>query len=328
MNIESTEEVNLKYIFRKLEKAFKAFLRICVSIFQFYKKKWALFLGILIIGFISGYILDSKYGFSKKYTQEIIIEPKYESKKYIYDFVNSLKDNLKEPSFLKRVNLDSNLVKNLYDVKVNPIIKATDVLDNLHRKYGSKEDFHEIIESYDPRVLEKEKYRDFYRYDRLVFVYRTNHTDNLKLSKNILEHIDSNSYFQKILDQNITQTEKNLKENKKTLKYLDDYLEKLNKAPIETDKDLIMIGDESELPTISSLLTRKQTLLNTITNQENILVLNNKLFDVVDRGEIVLLRTGISKKMIIKMPLLLFLMVSFLFAIKKMPSRIIRYINS
>ncbi|GAA0714252.1 hypothetical protein GCM10009430_07160 [Aquimarina litoralis] len=331
MNIESTEEVNLNYIFKKLEKAFKAFLRVCISIVQFYKKKWLLFLGIVIIGFIIGYILDSKYGYSKKYTQEIIIEPKYELKKYIYDFVNSLNDRIKEPSFLENLKLDSDLVKDLISVEVTPVIRTMDILDKLNIRYESEEDFHEIIKGYDANILENEAYTNFYRYHKLTFSFKTNDSKNEILSKKILEYIESNVYFNKLLAQNIKQTEKNLKKNKEILKYLDNYLEKLSKAPHKQGKDIIMIGVENEselLPTISTLLARKQELLNSITNQENILVFDSELFDIVERGEIVLLRKGISSKMMVKIPVLFFLIVSFLFLIKNLPNRIIQYINS
>ncbi|MBW1293882.1 hypothetical protein [Aquimarina litoralis] len=329
MSIESdTEEVNLNYIVKKLEKGFKNLLRVCLSIARFYKKKWILFLVIVIVGSIGGYILDSKFGYSKKYIQEIIIEPKYDSKKYVYDFINSLKSKVKEPSFLKKANLDSTLVKNLRLVEINPIIRSADILDNLHKKYGGKEDYHEIIESYDTKVLEKEKYKNFYKYHRLTFVFNTKDENNLKLSKNILNYIQSNNYFQKILNQEIKQTQKNLKENKETLAYINDYLEKLSKAPNENTNDVIIVGEESELPTISSLLARKQTLLTTITKYEDLLMLDNEVFDMVERGEMITRSAGLSKKMIIRVPIALFLFVSLLFLFQKLPSRLIEYINS
>ncbi|WP_298314793.1 hypothetical protein [uncultured Aquimarina sp.] len=323
-----TDEVNLSYISKSIEKGFKNLLKICISIFLFYKRKWLLFLGLLIVGIIGGYFLDTKLNNVKSYTQDIIIEPKYDSKEFIYDFIVSLKHNLKDAKFLKKINLDSNTVKNLKNVEINPMIRASDVLDNLHKKYGDKEYFYRIIESYDEQTLENDKYRNFYKYHHLVFVFRKEDSNNITISKSILNYLYSNEYYQKVLTQKIKQTEKSLKKNKETLNFIEEYLDKLNKAPIENKNDLIMIGNESEIPTISALLVRKQTLLNIINSQENILTLDDKLFDIVEMGDVVSFGVALHKKMVLRIPLLLFLFLSGIFLLKQLPDRLIKYVNS
>ncbi len=325
---EKADEVNLSYISKSIERRFKNLLKIGISVFLFYKRKWLLFLVLLIIGAITGYFLDSGLGFSKKYTQEIIIEPKYDTKEYIYDVVTSLKTKIKDSQFLEKIKLDSNSVKNLLQVEIAPIIRATDVLDNLHEKYGDKEYFYRIIESYDAQTLEDIRYQNFYKYHRLVFHFRDKDSENEIISMNILSYIRSNEYYQKILTQTIKQTEINLKKNKKTVEYIDAYLDKLTKLPLENDDELIVVGKESEIPTVSTLLTRKQNLLNTISTQEDELILNDELFDIVEKGDIFLSKITLFQKMKILIPIILFLAVSIIFLFKELPSRLERYINS
>jgi len=324
----NTDEVNLNYISKSIEKRFKSFLKICVSVFLFYKRKWLLFLVVLIIGAIAGYFVDTKLRYSKEYLQEIVVEPKYESKEYIYDFIYSIKNKLHDSLFLKKVNLDSSLLKNFKKVEIEPIIRATDVLDKLYKRYGDTQYFKQIIENYDPQTVDNEKYKNFFRYYRLTFVFSKKDPQNVIISKRILNYIGSNEYYEKIRNQSLKQTEKNLKKNKETLKFIDEYLDKIVKAPIQNDKDLIMISKESQIPTIANLLTEKQVLLGTIENQENILIFNTQLFNVVEIGDIILTPTKLFKKMIVVIPLFLIFLISIIFLFRQLPDRIIKYINS
>jgi len=325
---QKTDEINLSYISNSIEKRFKKFLKTCVTIFLFYKKKWLLFLGLLIIGIIAGYVLDSKLGYTKEFSQEIIVEPKFDTREYIYDYVNNLKYKLKDSLFLTKIKLDSNSVKNLKTIEVKPLIRAKDVLDNLHKKYGDKEYFHQIIEKYDPKTLENERYHSFYKYHRLIFTYNKQDSQNNEISQKILNHIPTNTYYQKVLNQNTKQVEKSLKKNRETLQYIEQYLENMSNSKDVNSNDLVMIGKESEIPTISSLLSRKQTLLSTIRSQENALIFNRELFEVVETGDIILYHVSLWKKMIFIIPAFLIFLVSMIFLLRQLPDRLMEYLNS
>ncbi|WP_299434164.1 hypothetical protein [uncultured Aquimarina sp.] len=324
----STEEVNLSYIVRNIVKAFKSVLKIFVSIFLFYKKKWILFVGLLIIGAVGGYFLESKGNYGKRYTQEIIIEPKYDSQEYIYDLVDNLNIKLRDSIFLQKANIDSASIAYFKNAKIEPIIRATDVLKKLHLEYGDKEYFHHIIEQYDAQTLEDERYKNFYKYHRLIFNFKMKNAENTKISENILSYIRSNDYYDKALSWRLKKTKEELDYNKSTVAYIEKYLERLLNNPLEKEDKFIVVGKEEEIPTIASLLARKQSLLNIIRRQEEILTLDNELFSIVEKGDVIFYQAGLLQRMLVRVPILLVFLVSLLFILKQLPSKLIEYINS
>ena len=322
------EEVNLSYIVRNLVKAFKSVLRVFVSIFLFYKKKWVLFSGLLLIGAVGGYFLESKGNYGKRYAQEIIIEPKYDSQEYIYDLIDNLNLKLRDSVFLQKANIDSTSIAYFKSAEINPIIRATDVLKKLHLDYGDKEYFHSIIEQYDAQTLEDERYKNFYKYHRLIFNFKVKNAENTKISEKILTYIRSNDYYDKALSWKLKKTKEELAYNKKTVAYIEKYLDTHVNNPLEKEDELIVVGKEGEIPTIGSLLGRKQSLLNLISRQEELLTLDNELFSIVEKGDVILYKVGILQRMLVRIPMLLVFLVSLFFLLKQLPSKLIEYINS
>ncbi|MDH7446356.1 hypothetical protein [Aquimarina sp. 2201CG14-23] len=323
-----TEEVNIRYISKSIVKAFKSVLKTLFSIFLFYKRKWILFLALIIIGVIGGYFLDAKGNYGKRYIQEIVIEPKYDAQQYIYDLVDNLKNNLRDSLFLQKIDIDTNSIKAFKNVEIKPIIRATDVLEKLHVEYGDKEYFHHIIEQYDAQTLEDERYKNFYKYHRLRFTFRDKNPNNVNISEKILEYIRSNDYYDKTLDWRLKKTKESLDQNKNMIAYIEKYLEKfINDVP-KKDDDIIVVGKEREIPTVASLLDRKLRLLSAISKQEELLTLNNQIFNIVETGEILLFQVGFFKKMLVRIPILLVLIVSLLFLVRRLPAKLTEYINS
>ena len=168
MNKEnSNEEIDLMQVFGMIKVAFRKFLKSIISIISFYKKKAILFIVLLIVGVAIGYLIDQNQEAKNEFTQEIIIEPKYNSTKYIYDFVEELENNFDDNTFLKKLGITSEEIESLKKITLEPLVKGTDVLDNLQERYENREFFKDIMEAYDEGKVEEEKFRDFYRHHRL-----------------------------------------------------------------------------------------------------------------------------------------------------------------
>ncbi|WP_299315607.1 hypothetical protein [uncultured Aquimarina sp.] len=307
------EIIDIKSIFNLISIGFKNFLKLFVSIILFYKKKVILFSILFVLGIVIGYFLDDKLKNSKIFYQEIIIEPKYDTNNYIYDFIESLEYKLTDKSFSGKLQIDSSQISNLKQITLKPIIQVTDVLDNLKFKYGNQEFFQNILENYNEKTLEGSKYRNFYRFHKLKLYFKKESSNNEKLSKGILSYIDTNQYYNKSLDLNIKQTKFSLEKNKETLIYIEEYLDKLNKNPVNQQKEITVYAEESEISTISSLLKRKNDLITIINEQERILTLDKDLFDIIEYGDITSEPVGVHKRLVILLPLFLCLVSSLLF---------------
>ncbi len=307
------EIIDVKPLFKAIKRFFKGILKILVAVLLFYKKNAILFITLIILGAIGGYFLDIKLQISKIYSQEIIMEPKYETNKFLYGFIDGLKRNLKDKVFLEKLGIDSSHVSNIKKITLEPVIQATDVLDELHLKYGDEDFFHHIIEDYDEKTLEDEKYRDFYKYHKLTLYFIKKSSDNSKVSKALLAYILSNEYYNKQLSLELKQAQYNLEKSKETLIYVEEYLDKLIKSQGDPAKEIIIYAEESEIPTISSLLIRKDNLLNTISKQEKTLTLDKELFEIVEYGSIISQPLGIHKRLLLLLPLILCIATSLLF---------------
>jgi len=159
------------------------------------------------------------------------------------------------------------------------------------------------------------------------YIIKKKSTKNNKVSKALLEYIKSNSHYTNLLSLELKQTKSNLEKHKETLIFIEEYLSKLNGQSITKEKDIVVLGNESEIPTISSLLKRKEELLNTINREEKSLTLDKELFDVVEFGNVISKNVSVHKRLTILMPIILCLCLSLFFLLFNISKRIKNYIT-
>ncbi len=322
-NENYNNEIDLMQVFGMIKRGFKNFLKMIISVIFFYKKKWVLFFILLIVGGVSGYFIDKNQDAKNEYIQEIIIEPKYNSIGYIYDFIEDLEDNFDDETFVKRLGLEMDLVDNIKKISFEPIILAEDVLSKLNEEYGDKGSF---IEIYDEKLLEEKKYRNFYKQHKLIIVFKHGNDDNSKIAKNILKYIKSNNYFKEILDLELKQADANLTQNKKSLQFINEYLNNLNKSQTQNG-DKYVFAVESETPTIPSLLERKEELLEIIVENEKLLELSKEVLIIVDYGNIISVRKKLLNRTMFIIPLLLIGLVSLFYFLRYLNAEIKEFIK-
>jgi len=135
LDINNDDEIiDIKPFLNGIKKAFKSLLKTLISIIVFYKKKAVLFIILFVLGFVGGYFLDKKWNIDKSYRQEIIIQPKYGTQNYIYNFIENIDFTFNDRNFLHTLKIDSTHITNIKKITLEPIIRATDVLDGLHNK--------------------------------------------------------------------------------------------------------------------------------------------------------------------------------------------------
>ncbi len=329
MNTENnTDEIDLMQIFGMIKNAFKNFLKLVISIVSFYKKKAILFFILLLVGIVAGYLLDQNQNAKNNFVQEIIIEPNYNSVKYIYDFVEELENNFKDDYFLKKLGIDNQNIENLKKINIEPIVKGTDVLDNLEERYKNKEFFKDIMEAYDDGKVEEERFRDFYKHHKLTFEFDKQNEYNSKITSSVLNYIKTNTYFKEVASLELKQTKENLERNKKSLQFIEEYLKNnLQNNSSQDSKDLVVISNGSETSTIAALLEQKEALLETINNQEHDLVFNKEIYSIVDYGDIISKRKELYNRMLLIIPMLLIGLVSLFYFFKYMSKSINNFVK-
>ncbi|WP_271783947.1 hypothetical protein [Aquimarina algiphila] len=325
----NNDEIDLIRLFSMIREGIKNFLRSIISIITFYKKKAILFFILLIVGGVTGFFLDQNKDKKNEYIQEIIIEPKYNSVKYIYDFIDELEENLKDDVFLNKLGITSNDITNVNNIEIEPVVKGTDVLDNLEERYENREFFKDIMEAYDGNQVEEEKFRDFYKHHKLTIEFNVNNEASNKITSSILNYIKSNKYYQDISKLTLKQKKIDLERNKTSLEFIDAYLKNLEKSPLNAENESVVLSSRKELPMLSvaSLLQKKEFLMELINEQQRALVLDQEIFSFVDYGEIISKRKKLLNRTMFLIPFLLIGLVSLFYFLRYLSRAVNNFVN-
>lgn len=303
----NSDEIDLIQLSGVIKNVFKKCLKLIVYVVLFYKKKAILFTILFIIGAVGGYFLEKKG--ESNLVQEIIIEPKYNSTKYIYDFIEELPNYFLDDEFLKKLKISPEGIKNLKKITIEPIVKATDVLDNLQQRYKERQFYKLVIE--ETAEGEEDKYPDFYKHHRIILKFKKKNDENAKVGLSIIKYIKANRYYADIVDLALKQSEAGLEDNKVSLKIVDDYLTSLSKNGQESEKGIVVVNDDkTQVITAASLLEQKISLLETLNTQEAVLVLDREVISVVNHGAIIKARKKLSSRKMFLIPATLIGLVS------------------
>ncbi|WP_271768227.1 transcriptional regulator [Aquimarina algiphila] len=325
----NNDEIDLMQIFSMIKGGFRNFLKLIITVIAFYKKKAILFLILLIVGGGIGFFIDQSQDSKNEYIQEIIIEPKYNSVKYIYDFIDELEDNLKDEVFLSMLGITEDDIENVNKVEIEPVVKGTDVLDNLEERYENREFFKDIMEAYDGNQVEEEKFRDFYKHHKLIIEFNVNNEASNKIASSILNYIKSNKYYQDISKLTLKQKKTDLERNKTSLEFIDAYLKNLEKSPLNTENEPVVLSSRKDLPmlSIASLLQKKELLMELINKQERILTLDQEVFSFVYYGDIISKQKKLLNRTMFMIPLLLIGLVSFFYFSRYLSKSVKNFVN-
>ena len=313
------DEVYLSQILGPIGSFFKSLLRSFFLMIQFIVKRIFLFMGILIVGLVLGYFLDQYYG-KYTYKQEVIIEPRNNSTLYIYNFINDFYKRSADEPYLISLGLKPEWVENIRSIKVEPILAIEDVFDELHEKYRDNGFLH-TIQDYSESELSNKKFIPFYKYHKITLEFENSNENNLFISEALLNHILTNEHLISNLNFQTKSAKFGLSSNRKSLEFIDNYLEAFNKTDKKEPNNIIVIAEESESVTVSGLLKQKSIILDRLESDNRKLELENTVLSIVENTGVVKSNKKIYKRMIFIIPVAFILLISifyvFLFLYRK-----------
>src|SRR5690606_20461322 len=113
------EEIDLGYLFKKMNDLFKKSIKLLFEVIAFFLKYKFIVIALIVIGFAYGYYKDSH---SKKlYLNQGIVIPNYESVDYLYDKVAVINEKILIGDTLYLKNLLGANYLNLIKINVEPI---------------------------------------------------------------------------------------------------------------------------------------------------------------------------------------------------------------
>jgi len=304
-NLDSTEEIDLGQILRWIKGFFKNILVLIFKLTVFLKRKAFILIGIAIVGIIGGTALD-RYSSRKDYIQDVIIEPNYSSISYIYDFVSKFDASFTQSNFVRDLGFTDESIENLEGVTIEPVYNYLDIL-TYHKQMKDESGTHLILKELSENIETNEKHKFQFQYYKIVFRFNSFSKVNEGFSDSFLKLLKTNDYFVKKREVDTQELKFNIEENKKSISFINDYISKISSSKnIANSKDIFIVGNEEEMPTVASLIKEKEVLLEKLTKGKKDLQVRSELFKVVDFGNVIEKSTLVnSKKMLLPIVMLI-----------------------
>ncbi len=308
------EEIDLSVILKTFKKIFIWCLELFLSVLTFYKKKALLFIGIIVLGVVIGYFLDKRA--PKQYYQEIIIEPNVGSTSYIYNSIDIINSNLNNDNFIQKLNLTREQLIAFEKVQIEPIIQSRDVLDILQDKYEDKNRAYNILFDFNNKILEDEKYIDFYKRHKITFKFNQKDSSNI-IKNQFFKYILNNEYYKEKINFLLREIERKVKLNRKSLEFIDYYLININNNlkvnKTLSSREIINLNLVSDNIDFSSLLEYKNNIMDMIENDNHFKFFESKIFNIIIDTDLLEEKKSLIDKKIITIPIFIFIVISTLF---------------
>ncbi len=187
----SSEEVDLGYMFKKLNNFLKNVAVGILLILAFFKKYIIIIIVLIIVGFGIGFYKD--YNQVKSYNNELIVIPNFESVDYLYDKINeiNLKVAAQDTIYLKKV-LDTNYSK-LNLIEIEPIVDLYNFISESRQNIdilkiiSQNQDFSEYVEN-----MATSKY---YKYHKMQISIKGKKSSE-QIIDDLFEYFNDNKHFQ------------------------------------------------------------------------------------------------------------------------------------
>lgn len=300
----SSEEVDLGYLFKKSNDFLKGIVRGLFLIFDFFKKYFIVIIILILIGFAFGYFKDK--GSVELYNNEILIIPNFESVDYLYDKAETINSKIasKDTVYLKNIFGDN--FRSVGGVSLEPIIdiynfvsKSRQNIDVL-KIISQSQDFSEYVED-----MSTSKY---FKYHRLnLSIVGKEHS--VAIVDSFLNYLNQNKHFANYKNTLKITKDFQVKEYYFMLTQIDSIIKANTRNNINSSVTVNTISDQSEL------IEKKRQLLAELQNLEMEQIDYSSIIKMVNAEYNIHPETFLDISNKIKYPLILVFLFSLVFFI-------------
>lgn len=301
------DEIDLSVVFKAIQNFFKKILIGIVSIFSFYWRHKFILLGLIVVGAVLGYFWENN--FDKTYKNQLLVLPNFDSTNYLYNKIESIesKINTGDTIFLKEIF--GKEYEFVVSVEINPVVD----IYNFVSKNESNKDLFELLfeEEANMEFLENPINSMNYEYHNISFsVLGEEH--HQKLSKFLLQHLNSNTHFEAIKAISLDNLEYQLEANQYMIGQIDSVVKfAQNRKSIELDNNALSFNDNTG---INDLLMMKKDLITQKRFINEKMIEENEIIKLVDVNNKIIDDSSVLNKSKIKLfPVLFILMYSLVF---------------
>ncbi|RRQ50027.1 hypothetical protein DZC72_05465 [Maribacter algicola] len=312
-NQDSSDEIDLGQLFQLIGRGFNAIFRFILRVFLYLKKNAFILIGLILLGLAVGYGLNQIV--SKRLKTEVIVKPQLNSKNYLYDVIDELQSNIaaKDTSFFQSIGimdidfsgLEITVGKAMEEVTSETDMQYLELLQNF-------ENTNAIADLLRAELEDKSSFSH-----RITFYYK-NKEKGSEFAKKVMDYINSNSYFDDVLQITRNNAENRIEQNQVLLEQVDrivtNYTNNLASGnnPISSER---IILDNQEQVNIADLFQYKNILIRDIEAKKLELAEQLQPISIINFGKPQIVRKSFFGKNIVLVPIvfiLFFFLISFL----------------
>ncbi|MBO9582982.1 MAG: hypothetical protein J7574_02360 [Flavobacterium sp.] len=299
------QEIDLVVISKKINHFFA---RLNTSIFrsiQFFIKNWVIVLILIVSGFAIGWYLDSA---RKTYSNQIIVEPNFESVDYLYSKIDLLQSKI--------ISNDTVFIKNIVGVKRPKWIKKIQIrpIVEIYKFIDSKDKNFELLELMADngdinKILVDTITSKNYRYHTISFT--TNEVGNDQdFAEPILNFLNNSDYFNSVQKIELKNLQENIVQNDSIIKQINTVLSNFSNVAKGTRNDKLMYYNENTQ--LNDLIKTKQALIEEQGRNRLKLISYNKTIKEISKTINVESKKSINSKLKFYLPILFIILFVFI----------------
>ncbi len=218
MTQNNNEEIDLGLVFKKIGDFYRAFLMWLYRGFHFILRNWIVFLIIIVVGTILGYVLDSNAKFTKE--TSLIVQINFDASNYVYDAIEQLNGKIidYDTIALAKMGLFKEGELTISGVSIEPVVNILDILNNAPRNDRNIEVLLDESQISDD-LLTTEIFKSEYKAHK-IFVSASTLADETVI-EDLKNYLNSNKTLNQIKDAKIENTIRKIENNKQSIVYLD-----------------------------------------------------------------------------------------------------------
>tara|TARA_R110002051_G_scaffold272077_2_gene332599 strand:- start:17211 stop:18206 length:996 start_codon:yes stop_codon:yes gene_type:complete len=279
----SSDEIDLGQLFKLIGRGFNAIFRWFLRVFLYFKKNFLILIGLVVVGLAIGYGLNKII--SKKFKTEVIVKPQIESKNYLYDVVNEIQSNIKSKDtlFFKSIGVDNIDFEGL-NIEISRVAEVGNSESDL--KYlellQSFENTDAIADIVRAELQNKSSFNH-----RITFYYK-NADFGREFAQNILNYINTNTYFNGLLEVHKSNAKARIVEDEKLLAQVDQIITNYttglaSKGNTSSNERIVL--DNQEQVNIADIFEYKTGLIRDIETKKLELEERKEPVSVINLGQ-------------------------------------------
>ncbi|MEH6745895.1 MAG: hypothetical protein V7670_03575 [Maribacter arcticus] len=298
----SSDEIDLGQLFQLIGRGFNAIFRWVLRVFLFFKKNLLILIGLVVLGLAIGYGLNKII--SKKFKTEVIVKPQMESKNYLYDVVNEVQSNIKSKDtlFFKSIGVN-NIDFDGLNIEISRVAEVG----------GSESDikYLELLQSFENTDaiadIVRAELKNKSSFNHRITFYFKNADFGKEFAKKVLNYINTNTYFNRLLEVYKSNAKVRIEEDEKLLKQVDqivaNYTNSLASKGNNSSTERIVL-DNQEQVNIADIFEYKTGLIRDIETKKLELEERKEPVSVINLGQPQVEHKSFFGKSIVLIPIL------------------------